>query len=484
MLRSILGHSRRRLASVCCYNLERELWIWSGRAGSAHAPGESSSPPLQKGTSSSAGSWNAAELARERAPKGTESYAPLVLNPSFARSPQPVVCVDTHQTVIDEKLPELVPLNFDDGIAAFKAKTTWEIFRSLIVFRICRISWLVEKADTVLKLSKKLFTPALVNFVIDHTFYRQFVAGGTPEDVRRTLRYLSSNGIHAVMDYAAENDMDEETGVQQSRAVGGISSAEDLRTSTVVARTYRYEDEEACDERMEHFMESINGASRDDDQQGFAAIKLTGLGNPLLLERVSRALLSVRDLFQVMDENQDGMVDREEFIRVCSKLFTSSDEKILEEFARMDVDGEGRVDYLSFTKGISIYRGVEIASNCRNQGPFARAALSEEELALLGNMMKRVNMLAEAAVEKGVRIMVDAEHSYFQPAIDSVATELQQRYGVDGVDGVDGGMLRIRRTATRHDSPRLTPHPPHPTPNHQVQQGGAESLQHVPNVPA
>ena len=109
------------------------------------------------------------------------------------------------------------------------------------------------------------------------------------------------------MDYAAENDVEEETGVQQSRALGGISSAEDLRTSTVVARTYRYEDEEACDERMKHFLESIKGASSDDDKQGFAAIKLTGLGNPLLLERVSRALLAVRDLFQVMDENQDGL---------------------------------------------------------------------------------------------------------------------------------------------------------------------------------
>ena len=319
-------------------------------------------------------------------------------------------------------------MDFDDPRAAFKSKTTWEIFRSLVVFRICRISWLVEKADTVLKFSKKLFTPSLVNFVVDHTFYRQFVAGGTPAAVKSTLQHLSSNGIHAVMDYAAENDVDENTGVQQSRALGGISSAEDLRTSTVVARTYRYEDEEACDERMEHFLESIRGASTDDDKRGFAAIKLTGLGNPLLLERVSRALLAVRDLFQVMDENQDGTVDREEFMRVCSRLFTSSDEKLMEEFARLDLDGDGKVDYLSFTKGISIYRGAEIASNCRNQGPFARAALNEEELSLLNNMMKRVELLTEAAVEGGVRIMIDAEHSYFQPAIDSVATELQRRF--------------------------------------------------------
>ena len=397
----------------------------TSKLASSYRLAEGSVGAWQQGTSSSAHPHSQPQVDPAKEP--TRPHVPIVLNPSFARTPSPVICVDTHKTVIEEKA-RLVPLDFDDPVQAFHSKTTWEIFRSLVVFRSCRISWLVEKADTVLKWSQKVFSKTLVNFVIHHSFYRQFVAGSTPAEVTATLRYLSKNGIHAVMDYAAENDMEEETGVQQSRALGGISSAEDLRTSTVVARTYRYEDEEACDERMKHFLESIKGASSDDDKQGFAAIKLTGLGNPLLLERVSRALLAVRDLFQVMDENQDGLIDKAEFARVCNRLFTDSDEKIQRDFERLDVDGQGKVDYLSFTKGISIHRGAEIAGNCRNQGPFARAALNEEELMLLNNMLKRVNTLTEAAVEYGVRIMIDAEHSYFQPAIDSVATELQYRF--------------------------------------------------------
>jgi proline dehydrogenase len=35
--------------------------------------------------------------------------------------------------------------------------------------------------------------------------------------------------------------------------------------------------------------------------QGFAAVKLTALGNPLLLERISSAILTVRGLFQQFD---------------------------------------------------------------------------------------------------------------------------------------------------------------------------------------
>ena len=36
-------------------------------------------------------------------------------------------------------------------------------------------------------------------------------------------------------------------------------------------------------------------------------------------------------------------------------------------------------------------------------------------------------------LQKGVRLMVDAEHSYFQPAIDHAAVELQRRFNQDEV---------------------------------------------------
>ena len=44
---------------------------------------------------------------------------------------------------------------------------------------------------------------------------------------------------------------------------------------------------------------------------------------------------------------------------------------------------------------------------------------------------KRVLIAAYAAVQSKVRLMVDAEHSYFQPAIDHAATELQRKYNRD-----------------------------------------------------
>ncbi len=51
---------------------------------------------------------------------------------------------------------------------------------------------------------------------------------------------------------------------------------------------------------------------------------------------------------------------------------------------------------------------VEIARSCRVPGPFSRAALDAEELALLDGMMGRVQRLAQHAADTGIRLMVDA----------------------------------------------------------------------------
>jgi len=150
---------------------------------------------------------------------------------------------------------------------------------------------------------------------------------------------------------------------------------------------------------------------------------------PRLLERVSTALLAVRGLFQQLDEDGDGTIDPEGFRRVYSRLFTDSDEvRMSQVFDHLDTDRDGRVDYVAFSQGVSIYDGAEIAARCREQGPFSRAALTKEELQLLDNMIGRVNTLAETAAKSGVRLMIDAEHTYFQPAIDSVVAQLQRRH--------------------------------------------------------
>jgi hypothetical protein len=67
------------------------------------------------------------------------------------------------------------------------------------------------------------------------------ISGANTEELRPLMNHLSSHGIGAVLDYAAEDDVSEE---------GGPASRQPP-TDTVVARTYSYENEAACDRRLE-----------------------------------------------------------------------------------------------------------------------------------------------------------------------------------------------------------------------------------------
>jgi proline dehydrogenase len=75
---------------------------------------------------------------------------------------------------------------------------------------------------------------------------------------------------------------------------------------------------------------------------------------------------------------------------------------------------------------------AQMAKGCRNQGPFFNAAINDEEINLMNAMFVRVEELADLADKLNVRLMIDAEHSYFQPAIDNIVLKLQRKYNRNG----------------------------------------------------
>jgi hypothetical protein len=101
-----------------------------------------------------------------------------------------------------------------------------------------------------------------------------------------------------ILDYAAEADITEEDGPEPTKTPA-------LEKTVFEARQYQYSTEQQCNANAAIFKKAIT-AVHNVSPDGFAAIKITGLCNPILLERWSTALVEIRNLFNRLDGNKDG----------------------------------------------------------------------------------------------------------------------------------------------------------------------------------
>lgn len=314
-----------------------------------------------------------------------------------------------------------MPLDFSNPEQAFTAKSTWELVRQLLVLRLCQVRPLVKNADRLLDVSNKILGQTVTMGVVKASFFKHFVAGEDSDSIQPVLGRLRQHGIGSILDYAAEDD------VEAKRPTHSREEPQD----TVVARTYGYEDEGGCDRHMAVFERAIYAAATQKGE-GFAAIKMTALGKPPLLERVANSLNAIKGLFHHFDVDRSGDITIEEFRQVYEELFSDTGEGRIDElFEYLDYDHRGVVNYENWSKKLRVQDAPLVAARCSSPGSFASSVLSAHELQLVDNMMDRLDTLAAHAAKDQVRLMIDAEHSYFQPAIDNATLEMQRKYNVE-----------------------------------------------------
>jgi proline dehydrogenase len=315
-------------------------------------------------------------------------------------------------------------VNFNDAKQSFKSKSLSQLVRAYAVFRVCQVSAVVKRAESLMKLSYRLIGANATNYFMRQTLFGHFCAGETAELIRPTVNYLEKHGVGSILDYASENDVAEE---EQPKPEANKAKADESKKAKVPVqcRVYDYKDEAKCDMHMatfEHCIKSVHAVS----PTGFAAIKVTALGNPTLLEALSNTIVQFRKLFEEFDKEKTGYVTREQFKAGYEKYFSGGD--VEQIFKTFDDDNNNRVDYVEWTNAIAPEDLSALTAHCRSAGPLASATLSEEEKKLVKRMRQRTESLAALAESLGVRIMIDAEHTYFQPAIDNITYNLSKKF--------------------------------------------------------
>mmetsp|Transcript_38546 Transcript_38546/g.84604 ORF Transcript_38546/g.84604 Transcript_38546/m.84604 type:complete len:606 (-) Transcript_38546:79-1896(-) len=325
----------------------------------------------------------------------------------------------------DRSSTSAVSLNFESPISAHGDKTTTELLRAILVYTLCQIQPLVDHAGSLINASRNVFGNKITDTVLRHTFFMQFCAGEDTESIRPRIESMQKANVGAILDYAAENE--------------GEDSAEGPSIVTQPpynqpARTYEYKSENDCDRHVETFLSCIRSV-RDVTPDGFAALKVTALGNPFLLERLSTAITESRKLLAMFDVNGDGVITKEDFATTYEALFTDADDRLPELLTRLDPFDKNEIDYIEWSRLLRPEDLPRITASCAEIGPLALACPSDEELRLMETMHQRLRTLADEAENCGVRLLIDAEQFKFQPAIDNLVLDLQQEY--NSIDRTD-----------------------------------------------
>lgn len=351
----------------------------------------------------------------------------------------------------DKEKKDPLDLTFCDHEAAFKSKTTWEVLRALLVFQMCGIQSLVDNNEKLLKLGQKLLGKRLFAVLMKATFYGHFVAGEDQIKIQPALERLRSFGVKSILDYSVEEDISAET-AEKREMEGCESKAEgsnkmerytpqrrfaDRRYQVSSARTYFYVNEAQCEKNMETFINCIDAVSDATHGTGFAAIKMTALGRPQLLMQLSEVIARARQYFTQVTGESGPILFSDIKTDVFEKRFR--EENILTDnpavrkwLDSMTYDKKGLIHLFSWSglidANILLSDLFHVPSlNSGHMEPII-SALTREEEEMFKNMMRRLHTIFQYARECDVRVMVDAEQTYFQPAISRLTLEMMKKY--------------------------------------------------------
>nr|XP_027201270.1 proline dehydrogenase 1, mitochondrial-like [Dermatophagoides pteronyssinus] len=337
-------------------------------------------------------------------------------------------------------------LTFSNTEQAYRSKTTFELIRAIAVLYVSSFDTLVYNHDKLLKWSKRLMGERLFNLLMRSTFYGQFVAGIDEFDIKPVLNHLRSFGVKSILDYSAEEDIEKKFDTISNKQKGKDKIVKQYEYDDVVhgrrelrpvARTYFYMNEAQCEKNMDIFLRCIDCVAGATYGTGFAAIKLTALGRPELLLQLSEVIARTRKYFkQITGLNSIGLgnITPEEFQKQLDKRFNLNvdNPEIAAFLKQMDYDQRGLMNLFAWNGLIdmdTLINDLFKVPNLRTgRMEMIINALNQEEEEMFRNMMRRMHTIARAATERDVRVLIDAEQTYFQPAINRITLELMRKY--------------------------------------------------------
>jgi len=354
---------------------------------------------------------------------------------------------------------EKLDLTFKDNEAAYKSKKTSEVVRAYVVMSLCGIKPLVKHNDKLMKLGQKILGKALFGLLMKQTFYGHFVAGEDQERIKPTISRMQSFGVKSILDYSVEVDESEnKEDKKQFKKVAEVKKSKpelsqytpldeeenkeiDRKANLNSARVFFYAGEKECDANMQTFLDCIDAVKGSTGGTGFSAIKITALGRPEILIRLSDCIERTRRYYTQITGKKGmvikGRVDKAAFKEAFKARNLDSNIEVQTFVEQMVGDSQGVINLFDWASLIDQGRALKDVLKVPNletgkMEPLITGdddgALTAQEEEQFRNMVNRLHTIFKYAKEQNVRVMVDAEQSYFQPAIHRLTVEMMRTY--------------------------------------------------------
>ncbi|RNE99492.1 proline dehydrogenase [Trypanosoma rangeli] len=352
---------------------------------------------------------------------------------------------------VSQELPlqsrKIQPVNFYDD-TVFREKSLWGLIRALCVLRVCQIQYLCKNSVALMKRSEKIVGPFLTyDTIVRATVYSHFCAGTDERELKKTVKALEKQGIGSVLDYAAEAD------VEGFVPAPGAKEAPNLSMASLVDNTsVKYVPHgQLYDENMKLYIMCVMHASLNQPVNGvgLAAVKVTGMCDPQLLARVSAILHSVHyswmkffahekpppleECHVVMGTNKEHQlhITREQLIKGFTEYGPArkyTEQEVEAVIKALDDKNEGKVNYYRFKKFVSEAVLAVEPTSVQKLIVDKLPKLTEEERELWRALHKRLSVIVRTARDLRVRVLFDAEQTFYQLAIDSIVVQFQREF--------------------------------------------------------
>ncbi|KAJ3305907.1 hypothetical protein HDV03_000749 [Kappamyces sp. JEL0829] len=283
------------------------------------------------------------------------------------------------------------------AVRPYKHESSLSLLNSLAVFQMCGIPPLVNNVPTFIRLAKATGTSPILHAVVKQTFFRHFCGGEDLKEVLPTMDKLAKAQVGSILDLAIEADLD---------AANLTGAAAQNQTRQMV----------------DSLKQCIDIASH--QPESFIAVKVTALAPPSLLQTWSATLDRLYAAFTALAD-PDGNVDVVQFQKLAATFPGLSKLNMEQLFRANDLDKSGKLSYSDVTAIFSLFS----IDNCRAlvDGSVPNS-LTNQDLDTAALVIKEIRVLCDYAQSQKVKLMMDAEQTYFQPAIDDVVIGLCRNY--------------------------------------------------------